>query len=299
VSGDETDFTIRPARAEDKATVLTFCERTYEWGDYVPLVWDDWLEDKQGQLLVATRDDKPVAVAKVTLSTPTQAWLQGLRVHPQYRQKGLAHQMLRYCLDVARRSGATVARLATSSRNEAVQKTTVRTGMRRIAAVWILAANAISPTATVATLRPLTPAQWQQVSARILGSATLTALGGLYGVWDWQELTPAELRTCLERGQVLGLFDTGSLVATALITEVNEQEKYLAVGYAEGDDSHVQRLAHALRGHAHSIGLERLGVCVPSGCRLERAFLNSGYEADTESKAEIWIYELHLKGTTP
>jgi ribosomal protein S18 acetylase RimI-like enzyme len=298
VSPNEKAFTIRPARADDKATVLTFCERTYEWGDYVPLVWDDWLDEEQGQLLVATRDDRPVAVGKVTLLTPTEAWLQGLRVDSQHRRQGLAHQMLQYCLDVARQSGATVARLATSSRNEAVQKTTERAGMQRIAAAWILEANALPPARSMPTLTPMTAASWPQVSARIIGSACLAAMGGLYGVWDWQELSPAKLRTCLEQGQVLGLFDNANLAATALITEVHEEEKYLAIGFAEGDEMQGERLADALRGYAHSLGLERLGVCVPSGSQLLLAFANSGYEPDIESKAEIWIYELPLKGTS-
>lgn len=298
MSRNETGFTIRPARADDKAAVLAFCERTFEWGDYVPLVWDDWLEDEQGQLLVATDDDRPVAVAKVTLLAPAEAWLQGLRVHPQYRRHGLAQQMLGYCLDLARQSGATVARLATSSRNKAVQKTTERAGMRRAAAVWILAANALAPTANTPALTPLAPADWARVSERILGSASLAAQGGLCGVWDWQELTLARLRVCLERGQVLGLVHGGILVATALITEVNEEEKYLAIGCAEGDEAHIHGLAHALRGYAHSLGLEHLGVCVPSGSQLQLDFLNSGYQPDSESEADIWIYELHLKGTT-
>jgi ribosomal protein S18 acetylase RimI-like enzyme len=298
VSRDETAFTVRPARADDKATVLTFCERTYEWGDYVPLVWDDWLEHEQGRLLVATCDNRTVAVANVTLLTPTEAWLQGLRVDPQYRRRGLAHQMLRHCLNAARQSGATVARLATSSRNRAMQKTTERAGMQHIAAAWILTANALPPTETAPTLVPLTPADWPQASARILESAGLAALGGLYGVWDWQELTPAKLRTCVEQGQVLGLAHNGNWVATALVTEVNEEEKYLAVGCAEGDERHIHRLAHALRGYAHSLGLESLGLCVPSGSQLHLAFLKSGYQPDVESRAEIWIYEGHLKGTT-
>lgn len=298
MSRRKTCFAIRPARAGDKATVLTFCERTYEWGDYVPLVWDEWLEEENGQLLVATSNDSPVAVAKVTLLTPSEAWLQGLRVHPQFRQQGLAHLLLQHCLDAARKRGATVARLATSSRNEAVQIVTDRAGMQRIAAVWILEAQAQPPATALPTLAPLRPADWPQACQRIIGSPTLSAMGGLFGVWDWQELTTAKLQVCLERGQLLGLHHDSRLAATALVTEIHGEEKHLALGFVESEKELGPCLAQALRSYAHSLGLESLSVCLPSGSALQGSFLRSGYEPDTESKAEIWIYQLGLKGTT-
>ncbi len=74
-------FVIRPARAADKQAVLAFCAHTFDWGDYLPEVWDEWLADARGQLLVATLDEVPVGVAKVTLLTPGEAWLEGLRVN--------------------------------------------------------------------------------------------------------------------------------------------------------------------------------------------------------------------------
>jgi len=56
------EFSIRAALPEDKETVLKFCRHTWEWGDYVPQVWDVWLSDPQGRLLVATIDNQPVAI---------------------------------------------------------------------------------------------------------------------------------------------------------------------------------------------------------------------------------------------
>jgi hypothetical protein len=124
-------------------------------------------------------------------------------------------------------------------------------------------------------------------------------MGGLHGVWDWQELTPAKLRVCLESGQVLGLHRDGRLVATAIITEVDSDEKHLAIGYVEGEEPYASHLPAVLRDYTGSLGLQSLSVCLPSGSALQEAFLNNGYEPDTESKAEIWIYELHLKGISP
>ena len=123
-------------------------------------------------------------------------------------------------------------------------------------------------------------------------------MGSLFGVWDWQELTTVKLQACLEHGQVMGLHHDGRLAATALVTEIQSEEKHLAIGHVEGERDRAHLLAQALRSYAHSLGMEGLSVCLPSGSALQDAFLNNGYQPDTESKAEIWIYQLGLKGTT-
>ncbi|KPL21937.1 MAG: hypothetical protein AMJ93_08440 [Anaerolineae bacterium SM23_84] len=82
MSRDEEPFVLRRARAPDKEVVLQSCQCTPESGDYVPLVWDEWLTDGQGALLVATAAERPVGVAKVSMLTPAEAWLQRLHVLP-------------------------------------------------------------------------------------------------------------------------------------------------------------------------------------------------------------------------
>src|SRR5215468_5486230 len=56
------DLLIRQAQPQDKAAVLAFCAHTWDWGDYIPQVWDEWLADPSGCLLVAILADRPVAL---------------------------------------------------------------------------------------------------------------------------------------------------------------------------------------------------------------------------------------------
>src|SRR5436853_4874457 len=84
---------IRPARPEDREAVLAFCKHTWEWGDYIEYVWDEWLHDPQGVLFVATIDGRPVAISHLRMLSPTstpEAWLEGMRVDPAHRHQGLA-----------------------------------------------------------------------------------------------------------------------------------------------------------------------------------------------------------------
>lgn len=47
------DIEIRPAVPADREGVLAFSRNTFDWGDFIEHVWDDWLADQAGQLLVA------------------------------------------------------------------------------------------------------------------------------------------------------------------------------------------------------------------------------------------------------
>src|ERR1700730_8035567 len=109
---------IRPARPEDREAVLAFCSNTWEWGDYIERVWDEWLRDPAGLLLVATVDEQPAGVAHMEMLTAEDAWLEGLRVDPQFRHQGLARALNEGLQLEAMRRGATRARLAVESTNE-------------------------------------------------------------------------------------------------------------------------------------------------------------------------------------
>ena len=71
------EFQIREARPEHKASVLEFSQHTWEWGDYIPQVWESWLGDSQGRLLVATINEQVVALAHVKLAEDEEGWLEG------------------------------------------------------------------------------------------------------------------------------------------------------------------------------------------------------------------------------
>jgi GNAT superfamily N-acetyltransferase len=293
-----TPFVIRRAKAADKENVLAFCAQTFQWGDYLHLVWDEWLADETGPLLVATLNEEPVGVAKVTLLTPREAWLEGLRVHEAYRRHGLAWQFQIHCLKMARQRGAQVARLATSSKNLAVHKTAERAGMHRVAAVLPLEAQALPPGEGSTPLTCLSPQDWPQVATRILHGTALAQMCGLYGAgWTWQALTAEKLRRHLERGQVLALQNgDAEILAVAITSDVDPDDKSLPVGYVDGIEPHAQRLADGLRVHCACCNAEMVEVMIPADSPLHEAFVQSGYRPEMEAEAEVWIYELDLKG---
>ncbi len=56
---------IRAARPSDQEAVFEFVEHTWEWGDYIPDVWDIWFTEPRAKLFVATVNGVPVGIEHV------------------------------------------------------------------------------------------------------------------------------------------------------------------------------------------------------------------------------------------
>lgn len=107
--------TVRQARADDYDAVTSFTEDTWSdrnVGDYIPDVFPEWVasDGPDQRTVVATVDDTPVGLCQARHLTGDEAWLQGLRVHPDYRGADHGESMVADLFEWCRDRGATVAR---------------------------------------------------------------------------------------------------------------------------------------------------------------------------------------------
>jgi hypothetical protein len=57
---------LRKATAADQAAVLHFCANTWEGGDYIAEVWDDWLNDSSSMLTIVKVKLPPKLLVRLT-----------------------------------------------------------------------------------------------------------------------------------------------------------------------------------------------------------------------------------------
>ena len=63
-------FSIRPARAGDKAAIASFTQNTFEWGDYVTDRFDEWLDDPKGVSIVGVDHDDTDSAIRIARGHP-------------------------------------------------------------------------------------------------------------------------------------------------------------------------------------------------------------------------------------
>src|SRR6058998_576865 len=193
---------IRKATAADKAPIMDICKNIWNGHDYLPGIWDDWLADKDGRLIVATVMGRTVGVAHASLQTPDVAWLEGVRVHEQYRGLGIAGKLNGALVEWARKRRARVARLCTGSSNIASKKHLDKIGLPLLQTFQRLDSTRELHVKPASVTRPKgsTKALWKWLSARpeFAENRAMYSDG-----WTWHPLTAQAFRKHAAHGRVL------------------------------------------------------------------------------------------------
>lgn len=192
-------ISIRPARVDDVASIAPWTSETFSWGDYVAERIPTWMADPASEVLVATDEaDTPVAVAHVAMLSPREAWIEGARVHPDQRRKGLGTALNHAGVEWAKSRGARVMRLAVEGDNEAAQAQVEGLGYRMVSN-WVYAEFGVESTHRTGDQYRLRPAPGSDADAAWLSwAASDLALHGreLIAIgWRWRTARPDDVTT--------------------------------------------------------------------------------------------------------
>ncbi len=130
---------------KDKSQVLSFCANTFSWGDYIDQVWDIWLRDPRGLMLVAELDGRQVGLSRVATCPDSRSiWLEGVRVHPSHRRSRIATALIKEMLEFGRERRASRALAIVAGDNTASQRMMERSGFSAISE-WSYYSTANAP----------------------------------------------------------------------------------------------------------------------------------------------------------
>lgn len=281
---------IRAARAADKADVEALCAQIWEENDdYVPKVWDDWLADSSGRLIVAEVRDRVIGLAKLTQLTPRQWWLEGLRVSPEHQRRGVGGKLHAHLVEAFSRTEQGTLRFGTHSENHPVHRLAARHGFRHVATYRLYEAEPLS-TEPAGALRQLTAADLDSAWRLVQNSPRYRAAGGLVETfWSWESFTRERLAQHLSRGQVWANDAQDRLKALALICETDKEDA-VDIGYVDGHRNAMGTLLLSLRRLAAQRGCDKVRFRAVDEPELisvvERASYQSGWNRD------LWIFEL-------
>lgn len=136
---------IRPARRSDKDEILSFCVNTFSWGDYINRVWDYWYTEKNGQLFVAESGGEKIAMSHVAICPEGKGiWLEGIRVHSDYRRSHIATMLIAKMVEYGRWKGARQASAIVNATNFASQSMMEKNGFK-VVSKWMYYSTAGTP----------------------------------------------------------------------------------------------------------------------------------------------------------
>lgn len=278
------DLVIRAATPDDKPAVAAFTSNTFSWGDYVSDAFDDWVGDDG--LVVAELDGRVVALVRGVLLSPREAWLQGARVHPDYRRRGIGGRLNQHLRDWARERGAVVARLLIEADNKAAQAQVEASGMRRVAE-FVRAHRAVGDASPlpagnggrrVGALEKLRRAHSSEAEPAFMawGTSELARAGrGLFGVgWRFRRLQVEDLAMAGTHG---ALWTARSGWVMGAVRDELFEIAWLVTGPDDAED-----LMRAVVDVAIDEGADRVQAMVPATDWMVRAARRANYATEIE-----------------
>ncbi len=210
---------FRPATHSDVEEIVAFTTDTFEWGDYIPRLIGEWIDDTSGVVMVAIDNKEIVGLARVILRSETEAWSHAARVRPDRRGEGIAGMLADVLTEWARQQGVLVVRLLIEDDNESSIRNIQKQGFRRVATA-IRANRAIGDatpnpdgnggrrTPSALTAKPVKAADAPMLAAGWSTSESGRKLRSMIAQgWSFHTLTESEL---VERANAGELWEMGS-----------------------------------------------------------------------------------------
>ncbi len=280
---------LRPVRPGDRAAVEAIAAQVWDGEDYLPQVFDDWLADPEGLFWAATIHDRLIGLVKLTRMEAGEWWMEGLRVDPAYRRRGIGRILYRHVLSQARRYAPGVLRFSTASDNATIVRLAAETGFAQVAS-FVAYGAAADPTVAadgVGRLAVCAPSDLRRVLAYLEASPYYrTAEHMLEQNWRFLPLRERLLAERLAAGLVYGWWMADRLAGVAVLNPEPEEEdeadapfiRKLYLGYLDAAPDQRAALAAALRGLAGARGDRRVSLKVAEDGAVIEALRAAGYE---------------------
>jgi GNAT superfamily N-acetyltransferase len=221
--------------------------------DYVPYVWDAWLTNASGWLMVGVLDGRTVALQHVERQADGTAWVEGIRVAADVRDRGIGRAMLDRAVAWAREHRCPWLRLATSSENPASNRIAERAGLRLLGS--FVSVDAAPDTAAREGLgvRVAAPTEFDSIQQLLDSTAGSDPPPLVYTEgWTAYTLTPERLRLLLSVGNVVvsGVGQDSLAIATSVVARPS-----LRIGLLRGERKGMERICRWLTVRAGESGL--------------------------------------------
>ena len=110
------NITLRKGNLKDKSEISELCKNIWNGKDYLPVVWNDWINNSNSSFIIADLENEIVAVYHV-YNFNSEIWLESLRVKEQYRHQGIANYLIKDLITTVQSKQIDNIRLTTSIEN--------------------------------------------------------------------------------------------------------------------------------------------------------------------------------------
>jgi len=267
---------FRAIRRDDRERLLAIATRVWEGHDYLPAVFDRWVDEPGSYFGGLELDGRLVGCGRVLRLDERRGWLEGLRVDPDLHRQGLGRRMSLHVMRTALEMGFTELMYSTYFDNRASITIGEEVGFRRIGTFtnleWERRAEAARPSPAPAS----TPARLHAGLAR--------ASGFVANDWLFVPADVPELARHLPNGRTVT--DGG---CTLMLCDNVKYPAWLEIAWLEAPGGIVSGAGLDLvQETARHEGREGIHLMLPAGMQ-PAPFTERGFHF-FEQEADVYLY---------
>jgi ribosomal protein S18 acetylase RimI-like enzyme len=283
--------TVRRALPDDRPSILTMVNLIWGSEDYIPQVLDEWQTDTQGCLLVAANKNEIIGLAKLSILAPNAGWIEGLRVHPAFRQQGVASALFHALVDIWEQSHQGPLRMITEADNTSVQRLCSTNNFSQMSEFQLYSGAPLRDADV--ELEPVNEYETEQAVALASRNPLLPPELLLMDIgWQWAPPTSALLEKAIHEKRAYWWLGRSGLLMTYDNFDENGV-KSLCGQYAVCQPGQLRYIARALRGLAAAQGAGSASWTCWKLPGWEFSMEQAGYERQTE---RLLLFERESRG---
>jgi ribosomal protein S18 acetylase RimI-like enzyme len=230
---------FRHVKQSDKKDVLRFCTNTFEWGDYIEQVWDEWYSDPNGYFMLA-EDNEAIAAVSHAYVCPNRnsVWLEGIRVNPEFRRRSIGTELIKEMVRYGKEQGAKEAAAVVSVDNIASQGMMEKNGFVLISRWNYYSTNKVDQKYLTDQVRIATLKDAETICSYLKQSQIFRAAAENYAdFWRWYHLDLGSdlLQNLINNTKVIVTGAHHSIING--VTIINKNNNVFQIGYLDAFDA--------------------------------------------------------------
>jgi RimJ/RimL family protein N-acetyltransferase len=251
---------IRKAKNKDRDQILSFCQNTFRWGDYIDRVWDKWFAEKH--LLTIEQNGKAIGICNAGIS-PNQVWIEGIRINPDFRRKGYASALVIAAERLARRKKLGISRMIIADNNKRSLSMAKKLGYH-IEDKWYL--YNLSPKKQKTTAKIATNPQGLD---GLIQSSTFSES------WNWFSLDKKILQKLVRQGRIIIHYKNKKPQAMGIWNQTSKLDNdVMQLGYLGGTAPGIKQILYFMQNKGAIEKKDRVQLLVQDKVRLKMAGLD-------------------------
>lgn len=278
---------IRKAEKKDKEQILKIASDTWEGWDYVPYLLDDWL--KEGGLFVAEENSNIMGVTKTTTLSQVELWLEGIRVKPESRGKGIGKKLAFYQLEQAVKEKPRVIRLATVETNTESITIIEKMGFLKSIEFRYLSLENLTEKGNYSQIQKCK--NIKQLQKYMDNSLYLDESKGLLPwTWIFRDINNKLISEFIENENVFIRQKNGEIISMVVLLQHRYENKTLEIGFLDGEnEDSIKEMLKFSHSFANQNNYNKITFFTPS-LRLEKPAFKAGFSFPYDFK-NIPVYE--------